>query len=222
MSHRAHDGPSTTEKQRSRTPRKRFRRAKPGTANENGIQQGVAPLRATSGARVNADVRWIMKKVIPILIIALAASVFLGGRINLRRKYNRIVNELAPQPYAVVPMSADSTAFLTTALTNWTNINRNGGDLYSAGLNTVGLEPSISNLITLINYRPKQFFLNKTDVAMGKAQALLLPRAIDMSIHLSDDGRLAFIHIRTNAVEVFTDDNGELHSYIYFIKQPRQ
>ncbi len=57
---------------------------------------------------------------------------------------------------------------------------------------------------------------------MGKAQALLLPRAIDMSIHLSDDGRLAFIHIRTNAVEVFTDDNGELHSYIYFIKQPRQ
>ena len=90
---------------------------------------------------VNADVRWIMKKVIPILIIALAASVFLGGRINLRRKYNRIVNELAPQPYAVVPMSADSTAFLTTALTNWTKINRNGGDLYSAGLNTVGLEP---------------------------------------------------------------------------------
>ena len=189
---------------------------------KNEANKGVqGTLHKVSGP-LTTDVRWIMKKVIPILIIALAASVFLGGRINLRRKYNRIVNELAPQPYAVVPMSADSTAFLTTALTNWTNINRNGGDLYSAGLNTVGLEPSISNLITLINYRPKQFFLNKTDVAMGKAQALLLPRAIDMSIHLSDDGRLAFIHIRTNAVEVFTDDNGELHSYIYFIKQPRQ
>ena len=187
-------------------------------ASNKGVQ---GTLHKVSGP-LTPDVRWIMKKVIPILIIALAASVFLGGRINLRRKYNRIVNELAPQPYAVVPMSADSTAFLTTALTNWTKINRNGGDLYSAGLNTVGLEPSISNLITLINYRPKQFFLNKTDVAMGKAQALLLPRAIDMSIHLSDDGRLAFIHIRTNAVEVFTDDNGELHSYIYFIKQPRQ
>ena len=43
--------------QRSRTTRKRFRRAKPETANENGIQQGVPPLRATSGAKVNADVR---------------------------------------------------------------------------------------------------------------------------------------------------------------------
>ena len=29
---------------------------KPGTANENGTQQGVPPLRATSGAKVNADV----------------------------------------------------------------------------------------------------------------------------------------------------------------------
>ena len=43
-------------KQWSRTTRKRFRRAKPGTADENGIQQGVPPLRATSGAKVNADV----------------------------------------------------------------------------------------------------------------------------------------------------------------------
>ena len=47
--------PPTT--QRSRTTRKRFGRAKPGTADENGIQQGVPPLRATSGAKVNADVR---------------------------------------------------------------------------------------------------------------------------------------------------------------------
>ena len=31
--------------------------AKPGTANENGCQQDVPPLRATSGAKVNADVR---------------------------------------------------------------------------------------------------------------------------------------------------------------------
>ena len=46
--------PPTT--QRSRAARKRFGRAKPGTADENGIQQGVPPLRATSGARVNADV----------------------------------------------------------------------------------------------------------------------------------------------------------------------
>ena len=57
IGNRAHNGPSTTIKQRSRTPRKRFGRAKPGTANENGTQQGVPPLRATSGAKVNADVR---------------------------------------------------------------------------------------------------------------------------------------------------------------------
>ena len=56
IGNRAHNGPSTTIKQRSRTPRKRFGRAKPGTANENGTQQGVPPLRATSGAKVNADV----------------------------------------------------------------------------------------------------------------------------------------------------------------------
>ena len=42
--------------ERASTVRPRFRRAKPGTANENGIQQGVPPLRATSGAKVNADV----------------------------------------------------------------------------------------------------------------------------------------------------------------------
>ena len=38
------------------TARKRFGKVKPGTANENGTQQGVPPLRATSGAKVNADV----------------------------------------------------------------------------------------------------------------------------------------------------------------------
>ena len=37
--------PPTT--QRSRTTRKQFRRAKPGTANENEIQQGIPPLRCT-------------------------------------------------------------------------------------------------------------------------------------------------------------------------------
>ena len=42
--------------ERASTVRPRFRRAKPGTADENGIQQGVPPLRATSGAKVNADV----------------------------------------------------------------------------------------------------------------------------------------------------------------------
>ena len=31
-------------------------RTRPGTADEKGIQQGVPPLRATSGAKVNADV----------------------------------------------------------------------------------------------------------------------------------------------------------------------
>ena len=41
------------------TARKRFGKVKPGTANENGTQQGVPPLRATSGAKVNADVRSI-------------------------------------------------------------------------------------------------------------------------------------------------------------------
>ena len=60
-------------KQRSRTPRKRFRRAKPGTADENGIQQGVPPLRATSGAKVNADVRAQKMKYIAPTIVLLAA-----------------------------------------------------------------------------------------------------------------------------------------------------
>ena len=56
MGYRTFNGPSTPPMERASTARPRFRRAKPGTANENGIQQGVPPLRATSGAKVNADV----------------------------------------------------------------------------------------------------------------------------------------------------------------------
>ena len=56
MGYCAFNGPSTTEKQRSRTTRERFGRAKPGTADENRSNNAFHPYGAQGAPRVNADV----------------------------------------------------------------------------------------------------------------------------------------------------------------------
>ena len=156
-----------------------------------------------------------MKILISGILVVLSIIIWLWPHYQIRRIYGKVIAELGPHPYSVVSISEDMSVLLSDAYEHWAILSCKTGGEYSDGLSLFGLTPSVTNLIKLINHRPKYYFLNKQDIIAGKVQALLLPRAIDQSIHLSDDGHLAFIRLRTNAIAVFTDTDGRLNEALY-------
>ena len=54
---------------------------------------------------------------------------------------------------------------------------------------------------------------------MGMIQSTVFPATVDESIHLSDDGHLAIIRVRTNLVQVFSDELTGLRESMYYVKE---
>ncbi len=158
-----------------------------------------------------------MKKIffVIIIIFVVIAAASLGPLFRLRSIYNAVIDDVAPQPYSVVQMDDETKALLADAQANWFEFISEVDGAYSDGLDAFGLSPSVSNVISLLNYRPEHFFPTEADVVMGMAQALLLPPSIDQSIHLSADGQTALMRRQTNAVEVLENEDGKLRESVY-------
>jgi hypothetical protein len=172
-----------------------------------------------------------MKKaisVIVIVIIVIGAGTWLTLNLRAKQKYDKMRNELSQLSYSVVKMDTDTIALLAEVREKWSRSYSQMDGPHSDALKTLGLDPSASNLVHFFAYRlPKYSLLsiekNKKSAAMGLVQGLLMPVAIDESIHVSANGGLALIQVKTNCVLVFADENTGLREEMYVkgnIEQP--
>ena len=169
----------------------------------------------------------MMKKLIPIiavLVVAIGIAAYLAVSLHIKRKYDKARIELADHVLSAVPMDAETKVLLTEVRTGWVEKNNEVGGPHSDALKTIGLEPSVSNVIELLTYRMPEYSLlslrrNSRPMQIGAIQAVLLPISIDKSIHVSDDRHVALIRIHPAIVYVFTDEAGGLRETQYWLKK---
>jgi len=169
----------------------------------------------------------MMKKLIPaiaVLAVAIAIGAWLVVSFRAKRRYDDARGELAKHVLSAVPMDAQTTALLTEVRTSWVEEYSEVAGLYSDALKTIGLKPSVSNLIEVFTYRMPEYSLlspgrNKKPRLIGMIQAQLLPVSVDQSIHVSDDRHVALIRCQTSLVFVFSDDTGGLREAKYCLKK---
>jgi hypothetical protein len=168
-----------------------------------------------------------MNKLVPaivVLAVAIAIGAWLVVSFRAKRKYDEARAELAEHVLSAVPMDAQTNALLTEVRTSWVEEYSEVAGMYADALKTIGLKPSVSNLIEVFTYRlPKYSLLppgrNKRPMLIGMIQAELLPMSVDQSIHVSDDRHVALIRCRTSLVFVFTDETGGLREARYCLKK---
>lgn len=168
-----------------------------------------------------------MKRLIPfvaVVLIAVGVGAWLTLSLRAKRKYDQVRSELADNVLSAVAMDAETRALLSEVRTGWVERNSEVGGPHSEALKTVGLQPSVSNVIELFTYQMPEYSLlslrrNGRPMQIGAVQAVLLPISIDKSIHVSDDRRVALIRIRPTIVYVFADEAGGLRETQYWLKQ---
>lgn len=164
-----------------------------------------------------------MKKAISIIVIALVVlgtGACLTLNLRAKQKYDKMRNELSHLSCSVVAMDAETTALLAEVREKWRQSHSQMDGPHSDALKTLGLDPSVSNLAHVFTYRLPRYSLlsignNKKSATMALVQGLLMPDAIDDSIHVSADGHLALIQVHKNCVLVFADESSGLREEMY-------
>jgi|TARA_B100001093_G_scaffold341422_1_gene326148 hypothetical protein len=164
-----------------------------------------------------------MKKAISIIVIVLivlGTDAWLTLNLRAKQKYDKMRNELSQLSYSAVTMDADTTSLLTEVREKWRRSHSQMDGPHSDALKTLELDPSVSSLAHVFTYRLPRYSLlsiekNKKSATMALVQGLLMPVAIDESIHVSANGHLALIQIHPNCVLVFADENSGLREEMY-------
>ena len=167
-----------------------------------------------------------MKKLIPIIAV-LAAVIglvaYLVVSLGSKKKYDKARTELAVHILSEAPMDAEIKALLTEVRTSWIETSNEVGGPHADALKTLGLEPSVSNVVDLLTYRLPEYSLlslgrNRRPMQIGAIQAVLIPISMDKSIHVSDDRQVALIRLRPTIVYVFQNEAGGLRETQYRLK----
>lgn len=170
----------------------------------------------------------------PLAVIFFVAVTIAGGgwltlHLLAKQKYDEVRDQLAQQlpTYAVVRLNAETMALIEDIRVTWVERDSEVGGLHSDALQTVGLQPTVKNLVDLFTRpMPEYSFLslerNQKSLAVGVVQGALLPKTVDRSIHLADDGRLAFVRVGKNLVYIFADEPTGLHEAMYYQKQEQK
>ncbi len=164
-----------------------------------------------------------MKKlfsVIAVLVVAIGVGAWLNFSFRAKWKYDTARADLRKNLLVVIQIDADMKVQLAKVQTNWAESHSEIGGPHSEAIETVGLRPTVANLIEVFTYPlPEYWFLssarNKKAATMGAVQAVILPRTVDGLIHVSEDQRLAIIRYGPDIVGVFTDDAGGLREATY-------
>lgn len=160
---------------------------------------------------------------IVLAVVATATAAWLTVNIRAMRKYDEAQAAIG-KPFSVIEMDNRTEGLLAEVRASWVERFSEVDGPYSDGLKTVGLSPSVTNLIKVFTYSlPESSLLSPSRTAkaaeIGVIQALLFPESIDRSIHVSADGRLALIRCSTNLVYIFTDDADGLCEAMYVTKE---
>ena len=161
----------------------------------------------------------------PIINVIVIAGISAWLMLNLRAKakYEKARSELTPHVLSAVLMDAKSIAFATQVRDSWIQRHSEVGGPHTSALETLGLRPTVSNLVHVFTYRmPAYSFLslnqNRTATHMGLVQSTLIPGATDNAIHVSGDGRMALVRIGTSMVNFFQDEEAGLREASYYLE----
>lgn len=152
---------------------------------------------------------WTVGILIPVLLLGLIVT----PQMISMRKYNQARNNAQsqlPPPFRVLRIDAQKQERLEDIEARWTckNIEINGP--HALAMRTLGLEPSVTNLVNLLTLRippydwlrPKE---NKRNLEVALVQTTILPISVDQSIHLSGDGSIALIEHPKGVVSIFRE-----------------
>ena len=168
-----------------------------------------------------------MKKLIPIIAVFAAViglAAYLVVSLSSKQKYDKARTELAVHILSEVPMDAEIKALLAEVRTSWIETSNEVGGPHADALKTLGLEPSVSNVVDLLTYRMPEYSLlllgrHRRPMQIGTIQVVLIRISTDKSIHVSDDRQVALIRLRPTMVCVFQDEAGGLRETLYRLKQ---
>lgn len=97
-----------------------------------------------------------MKKFVPtiaVLVAVIGLAAYLVVSLGSKKKYDRARTELANHVLSEAPMDAETKALLAEVRTNWIEMSSEVDGPHADALKTIGLEPSVSNVIELFTYR---------------------------------------------------------------------
>lgn len=168
-----------------------------------------------------------MKKLIlitTVLVAFIGLSAYLLASLGNKNRYEKTRTELATYVLSEIPISDEKQEWLNEVRSSWTETTNQIGGPHTDALQTVGWEPSISNLIKLMTYRMPEysavaFGRNKRPMEIGAIQAVLTPVSTDKLIHVFGNGEVALIQHSPTLVSVFQNEEGGLREIQYHLKQ---
>lgn len=166
-----------------------------------------------------------MNKPITCLIIVglfvAGSAIWLTLAYQSKGKYDTLRAELEAHVLSESSLDAQTERLLTQSRESWGQRVDESGGVYADALKTLGLKPSVSNIVHFFTYRlPEYSFFsasrNKGAAATGAVQGTMIPGTTNRVIHVSSDGHLALVQVATNRVIVFSDDSNGLRVEEYF------
>jgi hypothetical protein len=161
-----------------------------------------------------------MPRIVSVIVLLIGLGVGAVYVVRAKQSYDKARAAIADGVLSVVPLDDETEALVAEVRSTWKKTYDLVGGPHFEGLKAVELAPTVSNLVYVFTYRMPGFSLfarkqNTRSALIGMVQAQLLPTAIDRSIHVSDDGRLAMIRAAENVVLLYSDEDGGLREAMY-------
>ena len=181
----------------------------------------AVPVGRTTSVRMIKVSRFLV--FIVAVVGVLGISLWLAFNIRAKPKYDEVRSSLElDQPFAVVEMNEETVNLFDEVHSSWDAQYSVVDGPHTDALNTLGLTPSVSNVISLYTYQlPEYSWLspeqNKAALRFAAVYAVILPATMDQSIHVSPDRQSALIRRSPSLVDVFTDESDGLREASFFV-----
>ena len=117
-------------------------------------------------------------------------------------------------------MNAETEKLLAEVRGSWTETDNDLEGPTAQALKMIGRKPCVSNAVKLYTYHMPDFSIllprrNYLPSVIGTIQARILPVTTDRSIHVSEDGSVALIHVSPVTVFLLEDDDQGMREIVY-------
>jgi hypothetical protein len=158
------------------------------------------------------------------LLLVVVAGVWFVLSFRGKLKYDRTREDLKGMVYGVNPFDQNATAFHKDVEATWSIGADEVNGPNSDAVRMAGLTPCVTNLVYTFNYQMPayQWFSpgqNRRAAVFGVIKSKFFPVSVDKVWHVSQDGHLAMLWCRTNAVYIYRDDVGGMRETLYYRKK---
>ena len=164
-----------------------------------------------------------MKTVTPlilsvILVLGLCCALLSWGY-RVKGKYDRVRTGLG-EPYRLVAMSSHMETLLEDVEGEWDLAGQSVDGPYSQSVRVAGDEPAARTLAALLTYGMPEYSWwrqgrNRRAAKMAVILAMVLPKSVDRSVHVSHDSHVALIRCTDRVAYIFRDTDEGLRESFY-------